>query len=364
MYNVTKITSYLGIILLGFLFSACNSRQKEISQAAAEPSVNENKYIMLVRNDEEKKVDVFIGGELFTSYIYPKSIDKPVLYPIKTAQGTIITRGFPLVPRQGERIDHPHHVGLWFNYGDVNGLDFWNNSDAVPAEEKAHYGTIFHKEINSISNGDDKGVLEVTMEWVGPDDKAMLEENTTFAFSGSESRRTIDRITTLKALGEDVSMKDNKEGLICLRVARDLEHPSDRPEEFTDGNGEPTGVPVLNNEGVTGMYRSSEGIEGEAAWGTRAKWMNLSGQIKGENISVVILDHPDNVGYPTYWHVRGYGLYAANNLGQKALSGGKEELNFMLPAGESVTFKHRIVIYSGDKVGDEQIDKDFEEFAL
>jgi len=346
------------------LLIACNNGKKNNESALSkEDSVEVNSKIMLVRNDAEKKVDVLIDGELFTSYIYPETIEKPVLYPIKTAQGTVITRGFPLDSRAGERTDHPHHVGLWFNYGDVNGLDFWNNSDAISEDRKSHYGSILHKEITNISNGDDKGELEVTMEWVGPKGEALLKENTTFIFTGTGNKRMIDRITTLTALDKDVSMKDNKEGLLGLRVARELEHLSDKPEKFTDANGNPTDVRVLNNEGVTGMYRSSEGVEGEKAWGTRAKWMNLSGRIKGENIAVVILDHPDNIGYPTYWHARGYGLYAANNLGQKAMSDGKEELNFSLPAGKSVTFKHRVIVYSSE-VSDEQINKDFDEFSL
>lgn len=179
----------------------------------------------------------------------------------------------------------------------------------------------------------------------------------------SAYQRIIDRITRLTGLDKDVSMKDNKEGMLGIRVARELEHPSDKPEIFTDAKGEATNVPSMNNEGVRGMYRSSEGIEGQEAWGTRAKWMNLSGEIKGEKVSLAILDHSGNVGYPTYWHARGYGLYTANPLGQKEMSGGKEELNFKLAAGESVTFKHRVLIYSGNDVSDEQLNEDFEQFS-
>lgn len=355
----------LGTLLFVSLLAACNGQQKKGDEVSTMNmnAGDDDKHVKLVRNEEEKKVDIFINGELFTSYIYPETIEKPVLYPIKTAQGTHVTRGFPLDARPGERVDHPHHVGLWFNYGDVNGLDFWNNSDAIPAEKKNKYGSILHKEINNISSGNDKGTLEVTMEWVGPDGEALLQENTTFIFRGTDNKRMIDRTTKLTALDKDVSMKDNKEGVLGIRMARELEHPSDKPEIFTDVSGKATDVPVMNNEGVTGMYRSSEGIEGNDVWGTRGKWMNLSGSINDEDISVVILDHPDNTGYPTYWHARGYGLYAANPLGQKEMSGGKEELNFKLPAGESVTFKHRIIIYSGEEIADEQVNKDFEEFT-
>lgn len=363
MYSRSKISPYLGTLLLAAFLTACGDGQKKSngSTASDEEDGAKEHRITLVQNDAEKRVDVMIDGELFTAYIYPETVKKPVLYPIKSAQGTTVTRGFPLESRAGERIDHPHHVGLWLNYGDVNGLDFWNNSDAIPEEKRAHYGTIVHKEINRISNGDDKGELEVSMEWVDHEGKTLLKENTTFIFSGTDRKRVIDRITTLTALESDVSMKDNKEGFIGIRVARELEHPAGKPEKFTDASGNPTDVPVLNNEGVTGWYTSSEGLEGHDVWGTRAKWMNLSGEIDGENIAIAIFDHPDNVGYPTYWHARGYGLYAANPLGQEAMSEGKETLNFGLKANEAVTFKHRVIIYSG--VDKEQIEKDFEAFA-
>jgi hypothetical protein len=364
IFKKVKINGYISCILIIALSAACNDRKKsEKASALNMNSGEENKEIELVRNDGEKRVDVFIKGDLFTSYIYPESLDKPVLYPVKTAKGGIITRGFPLDSRPGERIDHPHHVGIWFNYGDVNGLDFWNNSSAIPADKKHAYGSIIHKEIRNVSSGNDKGELKVTMEWVDYKGKALLKENTTFIFRGTDDIRTIDRITKLTALDKKVSMKDNKEGLLGIRVARELEHPSDKPLLFTDASGKATGVPVMNNEGVTGIYRSSEGLRGDDVWGTRGKWMNLSGRINNENVSVAILDHPDNIGYPTYWHARGYGLYAANPLGQKAMSGGKEELNFELAKGESVTFKYRIIISSGNEYAGEQLNQDFEEFS-
>ncbi len=355
---------YTAVLLLSVL-AGCGSSQKKDTEAVANnmQADNEKQKIALVRNDEEKKVDVLVDGELFTSYIYPETIAKPVLYPLKTALGTTVTRGFPLEPRPGERVDHPHHVGLWFNYGDVNGLDFWNNSDAIPANEQSGYGSIAHKEINKISSGNDRGTLEVTEDWVGPDGIALLRENTTFVFRATAHKRIIDRITKLTALDKDVSMKDNKEGMLGMRMARQLELPSNKPELFTDASGKVTDVPVMNNEGVSGMYRSSEGLEGDAVWGTRGKWMLLTGNINHENIGVAILDHPGNVGFPTYWHARGYGLFAANPLGQKALSDGKDVLNFKLEAGDSVTFKYRIIIYSGEQVSDEQVNEDYQAFT-
>ncbi|HET9486182.1 MAG TPA: PmoA family protein [Chryseosolibacter sp.] len=323
----------------------------------------QSKRFAIAENKAAKRIDVIVDGKPFTSYIYPDNLMKPVLYPLRTADGTLITRGWPMDPRPGERVDHPHHVGMWLNYGDVNGLDFWNNSTDIPAEKKDRFGTIKHRKVNLMEADNDKAIIDVTMDWQKPDGTNLLQENTRLIFSGSGDMRTIERITKLTALHEDVSFKDNKEGVIGIRLARELEHPSNKPEVFTDAGGKATSVPKLNNEGVTGKYRSSEGKEGDDVWGTRGQWVNLNGVIGAKPVSLVILDHPMNVGYPTYWHARGYGLFAANPLGQKEFSKGKEVLDFKLPKGQSVTFRYKVLIHSGSHLTDEQVKKEFNNFA-
>lgn len=306
--------------------------------------------ITITHDEAAKRVSVLVDDKPFTAYIYPGPdvLKKPVLYPIRTAGGNFITRGWPLDPRPGERVDHPHHVGMWFNYGDVNGHDFWNNSTAVGPEHKGPFGTIVHTGVKSMRNGKGTGELVVTANWLDKDGTPMLEETTTYRFGATANTRTIDRITTLKALSKPVAFTDNKEGLIAIRMARQLEQPSTKPEVFTDAQGVATNVPAMNNAGVTGHYRSSEGTVGDAVWGTRARWVSLAGSIGSEPVSVVIQDHPDNVGYPTYWHARGYGLFGANPLGPSVFSNGKDPaMNYTLPAGERVTFRHRVRIQSG-----------------
>lgn len=305
--------------------------------------------VQLTHNEAAKSVSVTVDGKPFTAYIYPGPtvLKKPVLYPIMSAGGNAITRGWPLDPRPGERVDHPHHVGMWFNYGDVNGHDFWNNSINVGPEHKGPFGTIVHTGVTSMKNGTGQGELTVTANWLDKDGAPMLQETTQYVFRAGAGTRTIDRITTLKALAKDVLFKDNKEGLIAVRLARQLEHPSTKAEVFTDAKGVATAVPMLNNEGVTGRYVSSEGIVGDAVWGTRAKWVNLTGMINGESVSVVLLDHPRNAGYPTYWHARGYGLFAANSLAPSVFSNNKAPaMNELLAAGRSITFSHRLLIAS------------------
>jgi hypothetical protein len=317
--------------------------------SVAAPMLAQNR-IQLTHSEADKRVTVMVDGQPFTAYIYPGPavLKKPVLYPIRSAGGHFITRGWPMDPRPGERVDHPHHVGMWFNYGDVNGHDFWNNSTAIGPEHKGPFGTVVHTGVKSMKSGKDKAELTVTADWLDKDGKRMLEETTTYTFRGDATSRTIDRMTTLTADGQSVVFKDNKEGMIALRMARQLEQPSTKPELFTDAQGVETKVPVMNNEGVTGMYRSSEGVTGDAVWGTRGKWMSLAGTVDDEPVSVALFDHPKNVDYPTYWHARGYGLFAANPLGRSVMSSGKEPaLNYTLPAGKSVTFRHRLLIQSG-----------------
>ncbi len=327
----------------------------------ASSAQQEDLRISVVPKESARRVDILIGNELFTSYLYPEIVKKPILFPLRTSGGRVITRGFPLAPHPGERVDHPHQVGLWFNYGDVNGLDFWNNSEAIPPAQRDKMGTILHRRVTKTAGGMGRGELGVAMDWVDASGKPLLREEATFIFRAGNGIRTVDRITRLTALEKQVNFDDNKEGVIGMRMARELEQPATKPEVFTDSSGKPTAVPVLNNEGVTGLYHSSEGKTGDDVWGTRGRWTALSGTLGAEEVTVAILDHTGNPGFPTYWHARGYGLFAANPLGQKALSDGKETLGFKLAAGKSALFRYRILILS-KAFSPESVEREYQRF--
>ncbi len=305
--------------------------------------------ISFIEKKGENRVEVLAGGKPFTAYFFaPDSVSKkPVLYPIRSARGTIVTRQYPFVKIAGERVDHPHHFGMWLNYESVNGFDFWNNSTAI--QDRSKYGTIKHRAVKLTKLPNGKGSLSSSADWIDNDGKGklLLKEETTYFFAANDSQRIIDRITTLTAQDTTVLFKDVKDGMFAIRVARELEHPSDKPDVFVDANGIETKVEKLDNTFITGNYRSSEGTEGESVWSTRARWVNLSGKIKAEDISICIFDHPKNLSYPTYWHARGYGLFAANPLGASVFSKGKETLNFSLKPKETVTFRYRTVISTG-----------------
>ena len=299
-----------------------------------------------------RKIDILINDLFFTSFLYPDTLEKPSLFPIITPSGKQITRGYPLAPRPNERTDHPHHVGLWFNFGDVNGIDFWNNSSAVPPDRKQHYGSI---RLDSIVDIDPReGALTTLSSWVDYKGNRLLSERTTYIFSGTGNEyRSVERVTALTAV-EAVTMKGNKEGLFALRVDMAFETPEEKVVNRVDASGTPSGEPFIYTEGIDGLYRNHEGMKGESeVWGRRTPWVALSAETDGEIITIVMLDHEKNINYPGWPHARGYGLFSINNLGGDAMDKTSPPAEVKLAPGETITFRHKMII--GGAMSDEEI---------
>jgi hypothetical protein len=243
---------------------------------------------------------------------------------------------------------------MWFNFGDVNGLDFWNNSFAIPAAEKPKYGKIAFDKIVSLNSK--LGKLIVSANWVDINKNVLLNEQTSYVFSGKGNTRIIERITQLTAKNQ-VTFTENKEGLLGMRLDRAFEEPATKPEVFLDAKGVETLVPVLNNEGVNGVYRNAEGFKAGDVWGKRSKWVAIRAVKEGEVITIVILDHPNNLNYPAWSHARGYGLFASNNIGGRAFDKNSAPIKKVLAAGEQMVFKHKIII------GGDLTDAEINQFA-
>lgn len=333
-----------------------------LSASAFKVTAQKNEMVKIVKDTKENKIDVFIGGKPFTSFLYPDTLEKPVLYPLRSSKGTEVTRGFPLHPKAGEPTDHPHHLGLWLNFENVNGLDFWNNSYAIPKEKKSLYGWIKTDRILKASGGA-TGVLAYHAKWTNQKNDVLMEETTNYEFSGNANQRIIDRTTVLKA-NTNVVFTDAKDGFLGLRLAHALEIPATEDQKFRDDKGNVTIVKAGTDKIPNGNYITSEGKQGNDAWSTRAAWCKVYGKMGSDSVSITIIDHPKNFNYPTFWHARGYGLFAANPLGEKAFTNGKSAKNLTLKPGESVTFRYRIVIEEADKTTSPvQINKLAAEFA-
>ncbi len=318
--------------------------------------------VSVFKDANAKKIFVTINKQLFTSFLYPDTLEKPVLYPIVTISGTDVTRGFPLNPKPGDPTDHPHHIGIWFNFENVNGLDFWNNSYAIPQEKKNLYGWIKTDKILETKSGK-TGVIAYHANWTNQKNETLLEENTRLEFSEEGHKRIIDRVTILKAK-TDVLFTDAKDGMLGMRLAHELQIPTTQDQKFTDNKGNVTIVKGGTDKVANGNYITSEGKMGDSAWSTRGAWCKVYGKMGNDSVSVVIIDHPQNPNYPTFWHARGYGLFAANPLGEKIFTNGKSAKNLQLQPGESVTFRYRIVVDEGtNSISNAQIEKFTEAFT-
>jgi len=288
-------------------------------------------------------ISVEIKDKPYTQFFIGPETNKPYLHPLRSATGKIVTRGFPMEDVPGESHDHPHHRGLWFSHGDVNGFDFWGNEARGPK-----FGRIVLDKIDGLSGGKDSGAINATFDWRDPSGKPLLSEARRMTFYVQPKTRMIDFDITLTAR-EKVTFGDTKEGTFALRVASALEEPH---------SGAPA-QPVR-----TGHMVDSLGREGEKqVWGKRADWVDYYGVLDGEPLGIAMFDHPSNPRHPTYWHARAYGLFAANIFGLHDFENDKSRNGSLtLQPGETLRFRYRVVIHPGD-VRSAHIARLYEEYS-
>jgi Family of unknown function (DUF6807) len=290
--------------------------------------------VTLQRRNET--VAVRIGGTPFTTYYFGPQSPKPYLHPLRSAQGTIVTRGWPMVKNiPGEDHDHPHHRAMFFAHGDINGIDFWGEQTLSKKAETArgvYYSseelpkgrTVFRR-MEEARGGAHKGVIRADFDLVGPDSKAIGEETQAYTFRGSKTQRVIDCEFTLRANHGPLKLGDTKEGTFAIRVVHALNSPP-------------------------GHMVNSQGARGEKdIWGKKADWVDYYGDVKGEEVGIAIFDNPGNLRHPTTWHARGYGLFAVNPFGLHDFDhNAKIDGSYTIPAGGSLTLRYRVLIHHGD----------------
>jgi hypothetical protein len=280
---------------------------------------------------ELKKVDddhisIRINGEPFSDFYVGKAYPKPFLAPLRSAGGLIVTRRYPLEMVEGESRDHPHHRGLFVGFGDVNGINFWENepNSKVSPENPAIKGVLELKSLAELKPGKKSGTINAIFDWKGPQG-TVLEENKVLTFYADKDIRMFDVDETLTAK-TDVKFSDTKEGFFAIRLA----------DSMAGKNG--------------GIMTNSEGAQTEKnVWGKRAEWVDYDGTVDGQKVGIVIFDNPKNPNHPPRWHSRDYGLFAVNPFGVKEFdpkstdAGGRT-----LSAGDSLHFRYRVVIHPGD----------------
>ena len=270
------------------------------------------------------QVDVSIDGQAYSSFFFGPDTTKPYLHPLRTATGQIISRRYPMENVEGEKRDHPHHRGLWFSHGDVNGWDFWANDKNQKGVGKGS-GTIALKKLGKLKGGKKQGSIEASFEWKDGTGKALLADDRKITFHAGGPHRIIDYDITLKALVES-KFGDTKEGAFAVRLIKELDEEN------------------------TGTMTSSTGATKEKnIWGKAFPWVDYVGTLNGGQVGVAFLDHPKNPRYPTFWHARAYGLFASNIFGlHDFLRDKTKDGSLTLAPGQTLRFRFRVVIHAGD----------------
>lgn len=279
-----------------------------------------NAQVKITRGTD--RISVEIDGKPYTEYFLSADGNKPYVYPLRTASGVLVTRHYPMEEVAGETHDHPHHRGMFFAHGDVNGINFWATEPSIKAANK---GSMVLKKVIEAKGGAKSGTIKAVFDGLDPDGKPMMTETRTLTFHSGSELRVIDFDIRIEALRQ-LKFGDTKEGTFGIRLATAL------------------------SEARSGRMVNAEGEQTEKnVWGKRSPWVDYFGPLDGKIVGVAIMDHPSNPRHPTYWHARAYGLFAANIFGVRDFTGDKtKDGSLTIDAGKPVTFRYRVVVHPGD----------------
>lgn len=267
---------------------------------------------------KEETVNVRIDGDILTTYHFGKENVRPFLNPVIGPTGKSVVRELFDKPQPPDH-DHIHHRGILVAHGDVNGVDDWS-------EEEGH-GFIRHNSFREIITGPVYGKIVAENSWVSKEEKKALTEIRTMKFYNVSEVRIIDFEIIFQATEGNVLFGDTKEGgILSVRVATPMR--ADRKGKIENAYG---------------------AINEKETWGKRASWCDYCGFLNSERVGLAVLDHPSNFRYPTYWHVRDYGLMTANPFALSYYYDDKtRDGSLTLAAGGELKFCYRIYIHRGD----------------
>ncbi len=266
-------------------------------------------------------IEVLHGDKVIANYL-TKSFSKPIIWPLVGPTGAKMTRDYPMVKdSKDEAHDHPHHRSLWFTHGEVNDIDFW-------LEGEGKGGITEHVEFTE-KKGGKSAVIGSRNLWKSPDgSKIVLSDKRRFTFGADSETNWVDCEVELIASEGDVHFGDTKEGTFGVRVAESMKVDAKK------------GGKIVNSAGLTDSK----------AWGQPAEWVDYYGPVGEETVGLAILSHPSTFRHPNRWHVRTYGLFAANPFGEYHFTGSKEKTDGVrLKKGDSLLFRYRVLMHAGDE---------------
>lgn len=205
--------------------------------------------------------------------------------------------------------NHDHHRSVWFAHAKVLGIDFW--SDNSPA-------FIRQQQWLAMSDGEDECGLAVKLGWYdGHDPQPLMEQQLVVFLRPSQEQQSqapedyeIETQSTFKPIAESLELQQTNFGFFAVRVAKSI--------SAYFGGGEITG---------------SDGQKGEPAlFGRPNRWMDYTGPLEpgdgpyqsGDG-GITYFDHPENISYPSNWHVREDGWMGASVSRDGAITINRDE---------------------------------------
>jgi len=296
----------------------------EVETKPEEKSKTQTKEKKISITNADKIYSIKIGDELFTK-LDCQTYAKPILYPIYGHGQIGMTRNWPMKEGvAGEAHDHPHHKSMWIAH-EMSGIDFWAEKGGKIVTSTIEHQTGDFKEADAI---------RTTSSWIRKSDgETLLTDQTIYRFGFDKISRWIDCEITFRASHGDFQFDDTKEGLFAVRTHPDLRLKANPKHGVTK---------------VFGKAVNSEGVTGKDVWGKPAKWMLYYGPIDGHPMSIAMYDYPTNLGHPTTWHARDYGLVTANPFGQHHFLGKKKGAGaHKVKQGKKLTLRYRMEFISG-----------------
>jgi hypothetical protein len=274
--------------------------------------------VISARRRAPRQFDVRAGDELFGTVRLGSTDRTPAIFPLNAPGGRLVVRAFPFERRDGESVDHPHHRGLWFAHGDVDGHDFWHDETCRVVVRK------------TVVDGE---TIRFTADWLA-DGRHLAVESRSMRFTATPSQRRIEVDIELKPVAEAMTLGDTKEGAFAVRLA-----------------------PTLRVQGpqALGRLENAEGLLDGDCWGRRSRSVVAEGPIDGRLVRVEVVDAERNLRHPTWWHARQYGLLAANPFGRRAFEGQGESGAVTVTRNSPLRLRYAVNLATGLGSGAEDV---------
>lgn len=220
-----------------------------------------------------------IGGIEVARHYGGDNTPKPFIFPLIGPSGRrLTTMAHPIDPH-----GHRHHRSVWVGHRDVNGHNFWEETDG---------NRIVMTRLDAYGHTGNTGWFRAAHEWRDAQGAVVLNEERTW------------------------TMVNLEEGAFYLDLQMRFSHAS-APVTFGQTPYGPLGVRVVPTMSVSaggGRILNAEGHLNEAGvHGNAARWVDYSGPVApGVVNGIAYFDHPENPGFPATFLVRDEGWMCAS----------------------------------------------------